>query len=97
MAHNAAFAFATRDRFGRRTDECRIVDRLFTVSPEIFHRVPQRSEELFNSLFVPETGVIRPDGNSHGPIMPRGGLCAMPYHSPFAIASRTVTPGAPLV
>src|SRR5260370_7558042 len=56
--HNATFAFAARDRFCRRANEKRIIDRFLIERAEVFNFVTECAEQFFHSLFVPKTGVI---------------------------------------
>ena len=55
---NAAIAFASRDCLRGRTNENRIIDRLFAERPEIFHLVPELAEQCLHLFFVTKTGVI---------------------------------------
>src|SRR5262249_7694580 len=70
--NDPALAFAARDRFGRRPNEERIIDRLFTERPAIFHFVTERAEQLLHLLFVTETCVIGAERNFHESVIPSG-------------------------
>src|SRR6267154_6498897 len=63
--YNPTFANAVRDSFRRRPDEKRIIDRFFVEGAEVFHLMSECAEQLFHSLFVMETGVIRSERNLH--------------------------------
>src|SRR5438270_10538903 len=63
--NNPAFAFAARDRFRRRTNEQRIIDRIFAKGSAIFHFMTERGEKLLHLFLVTKTGVIGAEGDFH--------------------------------
>src|ERR1700730_5455089 len=64
--NKAAFAFATRDRFGCRPDEEGIIHRIFAKRTKIFYFVTKRSQQLLHFFLVLKTGVICAERNLHG-------------------------------
>src|SRR5436190_13056675 len=67
---NAAFALAARDCFSCRPNEHRIVHRFFAECAEVFHLVPERSEQFFHLFLVTKSGVICAKRNFHAFVIP---------------------------
>src|SRR5439155_24205161 len=67
---NAAFALAARDCFSCRPNEHRIVHRFFAECAEVFHLVPERSEQFFHLFLVTKSGVICAKRNFHRSVIP---------------------------
>src|SRR4029450_10158764 len=63
--YDPAFTLAARDRFRRRPDEKRVIDRFLVERAEVLYLVPECAKQLSHFLFVTKTGVICPKGNFH--------------------------------
>jgi len=79
--YNATLKFAARDGFRHGPDEQRIIHRLFRVRAKIRNVVPQALQQFPDLFLVPESGVVRANGNFHEL------KCAKRWHDRFDFSS----------
>src|SRR6476620_1005037 len=69
--NDCAIAFSLRNRFCRRTNKSRVIDRCFAGGAEIFNLMPERDEQFLDFLFVAEASVIGTKRDFHFAFLPR--------------------------